>query len=271
MKGGMVFARYTELLVSLDRFRERLDCFDPDKDQQGFFEAMWQVTDYFKSFDDKEVFYAFLDSDKYLEYQQYFTQKNICFEPMVDKVQAKYLLAQNRYRDLESNFSDAFSAAVFAQAKVEFSILSNKPQGTLMLLGCGATPETLLCFALAGQFNKIIGVDRDLEALNIAQSLVDAMDIKTPIQFLHADAEKINYTSVDHVHMANFLRGKAKIMRQICLTLKPGGQVIMRYPYLLQHLFYEDNTGEQQSLEKCFNNKKIVTGRGGIYSFKIFM
>lgn len=263
--GTDVKQRVLALIAKLQSFKEELEAIHYTKEEQEYFEKMWQVWDFFTSFDDEEAYEVFSHTKEFEEFNMFFVKQDEYFERSLDSAEAINIVTKNPTEDILDVLANNFSKNVFLQAAEEIQSLDTKDIHTLIMVGCGPMPETVISIAENTNISKIIAIDSDAEAVFVAGRVVNKLGLADRIILRSASGQDFDYSQADAIHIANFVRGKKEVLDQISKTAKGGCKVIARKAKLLSNLAYESVFPE---LHQRLIVKKEV--QGSFYSYYIF-
>ena len=257
--------RVTNLILRLEKLKRDLEPIHYIYNKKEFFSFMWEMWDFFKNYNDIKAYELFSNTDKFTEYQIFFTEKDEYFEKAIDLSEALNILAKNTDIDLVNTLDNNFSKNVFLQTQNEINAISSETIKTLIMVGCGFTPETILYIAQNTNIENIIGLDYDPEVISIAREVIHKMGFDEKVTLKQAYGDEYNYKDADCIHMANFIRGKKETLNQISKTAKDGCTIIARQANLLSNLVYEE-------IYPKLHNRLIIKDliQGCFYNFYIF-
>ena len=115
---------------------------------------------------------------------------------------------------------------------------------TVVMVGCGYLPLTLIAYSNYYPKSKFIGLDIDKEAILSSRDLKNILKLKN-ILFEHKDGLKYDYKKVDVIFIAAMVKNKQKTLDRITETCKPGTKIFVR-------LFYKS---DYKIINKLDNNK----------------
>lgn len=125
------------------------------------------------------------------------------------------------------------------QVEHELGLLDIARVKTLVMIGSGPFPKSLIEYALNTSIAEIVGIDYDKKAIEIAETLLQKLDLVHRIAFVHTKAEDYDYACADVVIVGNFVTPKLPILKQVAHTIKPDAKILLRVPTLLDKLVYE--------------------------------
>lgn len=115
---------------------------------------------------------------------------------------------------------------------------------TVVMVGCGYLPLTLIAYSNYYPKSKFIGLDIDKEAILSSENLKNILKIKN-ILFEHEDGLKYNYKNADAIFIAAMIKNKQKMLDIIIETCNKGTKIFVR-------LFYKS---DYKIINKLDNNK----------------
>jgi SAM-dependent methyltransferase len=101
---------------------------------------------------------------------------------------------------------------------------------SLLMIGMGPVPATLIYASQNGLVEKSIGIDVDPEAVELAKQLNSKLKLKN-ISFEYTDGRDFSYSGFDSVFIANLVVGKAEILQKLASELPNGTSVVLRDPW----------------------------------------
>ncbi|MCP4469660.1 MAG: hypothetical protein GY815_03055 [Gammaproteobacteria bacterium] len=99
----------------------------------------------------------------------------------------------------------------------------------MIMIGCGPLPVTALHVAERCPLIKIYALDVDEKALKVARQVIDVLEVEQ-IDLIHDDGVSYQYGIASIIYIANLVRPKSEVLRQIAKTAAPGTLVILRDP-----------------------------------------
>jgi hypothetical protein len=108
-----------------------------------------------------------------------------------------------------------------------------------LMVGCGSLPTTLLLYCQKYPNERFVGIDNSAEAIYHAKKLKQQFQIAN-LSFDMIDGVDYNYENVSTILVANSVKPKMKVLKQIAMSAKQGTRIIIRIPHLAGNLFSED-------------------------------
>jgi SAM-dependent methyltransferase len=115
-------------------------------------------------------------------------------------------------------------------------------RGSLISVGCGAAPETLLFYHHLFDQLKCFGLDIDPVSARLSQKRVDALGNGTA-KILCGDGSNFDYRGFSTIHIANYVSPKKRVLEEVVRTASPGALIIIRTPKMLESLICEEFSG----------------------------
>lgn len=254
-----------ELISTLETLKKNIESVHCTKDEKLFFSRMWDMWDFFNSYNDEKAYEVFSHTKEFAEYNKFFKEQNGYFERALDSAESLNIIAQNPEHDILDLLDHTFSKKVFLQTADEIKEIDTKKVKTLVMIGCGPMPETVIHIAENTDIEKIIGVDIDAEAVFMAGRVIHKLGLDDRVVLNNLAGELFDFSEADCIHMANFVRGKKEVLEQISKTAKDGCTIITRKTRLLSNLAYEE-------IYPKIHPRLVVTKevKGIFYNFFVF-
>jgi hypothetical protein len=100
---------------------------------------------------------------------------------------------------------------------------------SLVMVGCGPLPVTLLHVADRYPTLNIHGLDSDKESIEVARQVLDVFAV-AKAELLHTDGAAYNYAHAKIIYVANLVYPKSAVFKQISRSRCSGALVILRDP-----------------------------------------
>lgn len=240
----VMLERLKQLEHQLESFRVQLQ--SSRKNGEEFFTAMrvlWQfMSEYYGSRDnDQTVFNLFQKTDyfarnhkEFAEHESYYVRANEMREAwaVIDKPYRQ----SKRFLEL---CDTELSRQAYMQTRTETQKVDFKGCDTLVMVGCGPFPETMMYIHENTPIQHIIGLDQEQSAVAIAGDLLASLGIDK-IRTEHAKGECYDYSQADMIYVANFVSPKREIFNQIAETAKPDALILTRNPVSFGKMLYEN-------------------------------
>ncbi len=115
--------------------------------------------------------------------------------------------------------------------------------GDLVVVGCGASPETFLYYARrnADRFVRLVAIEMDPRAAALADRTLRASGLGNAEVEL-VDGAEFDYARAAVIHVANYVHGKGAILAAVARSASPRAVAILRQPELLETLICEQAT-----------------------------
>lgn len=107
-----------------------------------------------------------------------------------------------------------------------------------VMAGCGPLPDTLLCLHDETDIPRLVGIDRDGEAVQRARDLVDRLGCRR-IEIIQAAAGDFDYGGFDLICPSAFVAPRRGLMRKIAGTADPSCRILLRAPVFAGTLLFE--------------------------------
>jgi hypothetical protein len=143
----------------------------------------------------------------------------------------------------------------------------NLKSKNLLMIGMGPLPATLFYAIENGLAENCVGIDSDIEAVELANKLAKKLNIKN-ISFKHIDGREFNYSEFDSVFIANLVKGKAEILKKLENELPSNALVVLREPWGLGESLAEVG---RSSLGGSWEIEKEGAKCSNFYSQNIFI
>ncbi len=142
------------------------------------------------------------------------------------------------YQIAKGNFdlSQLDNTATYAVLESEKAKLFENSK--VLFIGSGPLPKSVLAISMAADCT-IVGLDKDQEAIELAQKLIDRLKLDSKISFVQGDAEQFSYEGFSHIFIANYAYDKSKILAQIKKTASSDTKIICRSARGLAFICYD--------------------------------
>lgn len=230
-----------QLLKDLNSFVSDLENINYNGQKEKFKNKMEEFWSYVKSYDDKETVELFLKSEHFKPLQAKFKRFEEYYERLIEVDDSMIINAEILNKDKESLLSFAknnFVVDNYKMVQKELDMLEKKDIETLVMIGCGPLPETILFISDNTNISKIIGIDNSNEAIAMAGDIIRAMGLCDKVELFCIDGEEFDFSGADVVFVANATNNKDDLFKQISKTAKKGTEIIVRNPTSLSNVLY---------------------------------
>jgi tRNA/tmRNA/rRNA uracil-C5-methylase (TrmA/RlmC/RlmD family) len=231
-----------KLLKDLNNFISDLEKINYNCQKNKFKNKMEEFWSYVKSYDDKKTVELFLESESFKPLQKKFKRFEEYYERLIEVDESMIINAEILNNDEESLLSFAknhFIVDNYKMVQKELEMLEKENIETLVMIGCGPLPETILFISDNTNISKIIGVDMSNEAIAMAGDIIKAMGLCKKVELVCSNGEDFDFSKADVVFVANATNNKNDLFKQISKTAKKGTEIILRNPYYLSNLVYK--------------------------------
>ena len=140
-----------------------------------------------------------------------------------------------------SNYSNETLALASKELEILYSIINIKNYSNFIMIGCGATAETLINFSLNNPHIECIGLDRNKKVLKNPNLIKSKFNLNKINYFLSdgIDFDFSNYSKKSIILIAELVKPKYDILYKIVNSVNKGTLIIVRDPIGLEKLFFE--------------------------------
>ena len=189
-------------------------------------------------------FYSQLSqSSEYLGLRTYYRKLNNDFMRDIEiKSTLDVLTRTTRSNTIEDQITNQVVQGRYLIKSQELNCLDIQKNNSVICVGCGSFPETMIYFLEQTQASTVIGLDNDTSAAALANRLIH--DLGYPqkyTQVLGKDGKDYNYSMSDIIHISGFVPNKPDVFRQILETAPKHVQITTEaFPRGLINLLYDD-------------------------------
>jgi hypothetical protein len=229
-----------KLLQDLNTFVTNLGNINYACEKSNFKKQMEKFWFYIQNYNNEKNINLFLKSEYLEEFQKIFTSYEDFYERFIELEEAVVINSKILNKDKKSvlNFNNDFISKNYHLVKNEFDMLEKKNIKTLVMVGCGSFPETILNISNNTNISQIIGVDNSNEAIAMSGNISGVMGYSEKVKFLCYDYKEFDFSGADIVFIANYTKDKNTVFKQISKTAKKGTEIIIRNPSLLSNVLY---------------------------------
>lgn len=254
-----------ELQNKLETFRVQLEECDYINEKTHFFELMNEFWKFLSSYKDADSYELFEHSEYFTKYQPFFKSQEDYYVRTLEAIEAVSIMTK-QFETKSANFMDFFdhqmSKECYLQTSQEMNLLNHGQEKSLVMVGCGPLPETLMYISENTNFESIHGLDSNQEAIYMAGEMLSSQGIDK-IKLIHYDGLEYDYADADVIYVANFTRPKKKVLDRIAETAKNGAKILVRTPVLLGKMLYED-------AEEALHKRLTVIKEGKVNDYFLF-
>lgn len=230
------------LLKDLEVFKNRIISVDYNYYQADFFNIMNEFWQYVREYSDYETISYFKKTKEFVELSNFFRSKDLYYERAQETKESLYITSNilNDNKNLLEVSKNRFISENFLSVQKELELLNLRNAKSIAMVGCGPLPETILYLAENTDFEKIVGIDANQEAVVMAGEIVQYFGLEGRVHIECEFGEKFDYADFDVVHIATTTFNKENILYQAAETSKDNVQILVRTPHLLTCLISED-------------------------------
>ena len=161
----------------------------------------------------------------------------------------KILNSNSKFLDINllksnlSNYSNETLALASKELEILYSIINIKNYSNFIMIGCGATAETLINFSLNNPHIECIGLDRNKKVLKNPKLIKNKFNLNKINYFLSdgTDFNFSNYSQKSIILIAELVKPKFDILYKIVNSVNMGNIIIVRDPLGFEKLFFESS------------------------------
>jgi hypothetical protein len=229
-----------DLLNDLNYFYKNLNSIDYIHNQKSFFITMQKFRKYIASFNEEEFFEHFYHSSYYQIYKNIFKQFNDYYMCAIESMETVAIIRNNiekNYRFIEM-INNLYIKDRYDKKIAEFSSLDFSGSKTMVIIGSGPLPKSIIFLAENTKLEKIIGLDNNQEAVFMSGEIISSLGLRK-VNLFHKNTIKFNYKDADIIYITGIISQKNKILDRIAETGKDSVQILVDTPRLLSKLLYE--------------------------------
>lgn len=152
--------------------------------------------------------------------------------------EARALLREGDGVSLAEGVGGKFAGDSYARVADLFDRVDFRACRELVMVGSGPLPVTLLHVADRTDVPRIVGLDVDEDAVQVAGRICERLG-STRIEVRVCDGRAHDYGGADVVYVANLITPKRAVLARIAETARPGTPVVVREPIGAGVLFAE--------------------------------
>lgn len=229
-----------ELTDNLNSFYKNLNSIDYIHNKKEFFITMQNFRKYIASFTNEKFFEYFYHSSYFQIYKDIFKEFNNYYMRAIESMETVAIIRNNierNYKFIEM-INNMYLKDRYSKKMTEFSSLDFSKSKTMVIVGSGSLPESIIFLAENTKLEKIIGLDNNQEAIFMGGEIINALNLNQ-VSLLNKDGLEFDYKEADIIYIAGFVPPKNKILNRIAETGKDSVQILVDTPRLLSKLLYE--------------------------------
>lgn len=230
-----------KLIQTLEIHKKQLESCDYIHNKEAFFQYMQEFWEYISQFKNEHLYELFEHTEYYSKNREIFASYENYYVRTLEALESISILTKNVHNN--ASFVDFFNKRIaketYLQTSKEIEMADFSNCKTLVMVGAGPLPETILYIYENTNIENIIGLDNNQEAVFMAGEMIRSQNLPR-IKFLHFDGTLYDYHDADIVYVANFVRPKKKIFQRIAETAKTNVQIVTRTPVMFGRMLYED-------------------------------
>jgi len=232
--------------IGVDKCMDKLQYFEsqieliPSDQSERFISVMESLWAFLSSIENDYIVTKLQNDIRFATIQKYLAGKWHEYINLIEVSIANKFLTD---KSLHNSTHSALSEEDYVGVNKELSLLARTLSDcTVIMLGCGPFPETLMeIYKLNNGVKRVIGIEKRSEIGDIAKRVIKrALPNIENVKIESAIAETLNYEKIDIVFLANGLLNKGAILQRIYDTSKSSVEVIARNPILMGKILYED-------------------------------
>jgi hypothetical protein len=238
--------KLTTLQSKLESFRRRIE--QCPKNSTEFIKAMSEFWAFLSMFYEEdtggELYQAFERSNYFAKHQKEFSGFET-FYVRSNEIQEAMSIKYEKNAHGEKGFLELcdteLSRQTYEQTRDEMQMLDEQDRNceTMVMVGCGPLPETMMFIIEQTGVKKIIGLDQEETAVSMAGGLIHSMGYDKRIDTQPVRGEQYNYGDADVICVANFVSPKRAVFERIADTAKQGAKILTRNPVSFGRMLYE--------------------------------
>ncbi len=231
--------RVTELQARLEVFRRALEPFAAGASGPAFKATMEKFLEFVRTYDDADAYAAWENAHPAAEFRAFFAPRVLQFTWAAEQQTHRELLAKASQAGaaigplLGANTWGAYARMAGVLGHIDWSACRK-----FLMVGCGPVPDSLFCVHDHTSVERLLGMDRDPMAVDLAGQLVNAFGLAR-IRIEQADACEVDYREFDVLCCSAFLAPRRAIMERIASTAREGSTILLRDPFFTGRLLFE--------------------------------
>lgn len=233
-----------KLLQELNTFITDLGNINYACEKTKFKKQMEKLWHYIQNYNKKNEVELFLKSKYFNSLQKIFIDFQNYYERLIELEESMLVNIKIINNDKKTllKFNNDFVLDNYYLVDGELKMLENKNIKTLVMLGCGSFPTTILNISNNTNISQIVGVDNSNEAIAMSGNISGVMGHSEKVKFLCYDYREFDFSMADVIFIANYTKDKNAIFRQISKTARKGTEIIIRNPTSLSNVLYTSLT-----------------------------
>jgi len=232
--------RVAWLQSRLDAFRKKLSVDTPSRDDPEFTNAMGEFLDFIRIYEDTKAFDVLAATGNLAEYRSVFGPAVLRFiESIESRLFSELMSKQSPRADKMSTLLGENRWGAYNGMQETFRLFDHSSCRRFLLIGCGPVPDSLFYLHDNTEVESIVGVDKNAEAVRMANLLVAKYKLGKRIRIEENDACEIDCRDYDIICCSAFITPRRKSLARIVSTAKPGSMVIVRDPAFMGTLLFE--------------------------------
>ena len=233
--------KVNSLKQNLEKFRVALEKNNYMHHKKEFFSIMNEFWEFASSMDDEETYEYFEHSQYFTKYRSFFSSKEQYYVRTIEAIEAVNIMTKSIKENI--NFYDLLERKMakenYLKTSYEIEMMDLEGSKTLVMVGCGPLPETILYLYDNTELEEIIGLDYNQEAVFMGGEMLNSVGNTSRVNLIHCDGTEYIYENADIIFVANFVTPKIKVLQQIANTARNGAKVLVRTPIFLGKMLYE--------------------------------
>ncbi|MCP4524040.1 MAG: hypothetical protein GY828_07530 [Candidatus Gracilibacteria bacterium] len=231
--------KYKDLLEKLFDFKKKLEIYDYIHHKREFFNIMKEFRHFISNMKNEETYNELYHSEHYAELKVFFTEKNNYFVRAMESIEALSIMTKGEHGCKFLDLLDAEQIVDNYNRKGEdIQSIDFKEGQSLVMVGCGPFPETLMYFYENTPISHVVGIDNNYEAIYIAGEMIHSLGL-TDIDLAYMDGQEFDYSYADIVYIPGFIPNKGELLNRIAESAKEDVQILVFSPKFLSTLIYD--------------------------------
>jgi ubiquinone/menaquinone biosynthesis C-methylase UbiE len=144
----------------------------------------------------------------------------------------------------------------------EFAMVDLKPGASVVNIGCGSFPHTIITLAQVRGWN-ITGVDKDKKAIENAQKVVSEHGLSDKIKIIWGEGKDFDVSTFDLIIVSHGIEPKKEVIENLGENMGKNAQIFYRTTW--------DKLGRVYGVEEAPKNLKIQASYDRIDGIKAYV
>lgn len=195
-----------------------------------------------------EFYFHFRRLPRFIELQHVLSAQQLAFERLIESWAVERVATLSKpprsVTEIEPSLYelDPYHSGVFSQVRQETTRLKGyiEDATSMVMVGCGAFPHTLIHACLTNPGLQCIGLDYENSSLVQAHRVRTSLGLSDRLHYLTQNGNVFDYRGHDLVLIANIVTQKHAVLKRIARTAEKGTIVVVRNPVTFGEILWDD-------------------------------